>query len=554
MHSISNRPSSIESDKTVTASKTDKRHSTDIAAANMPTANSSTANMLATDVYSQLEDDQHDLAAGLNRLVTDYEYKQSLINDFRKKEVSSNRELSISDFVDGVTQLTITGVIETNTLVEAMHREIMLRPIGLFNDRFTRLWRKGPTGRIYQVIRMVTRIVGSSLATGMHYYQNLNAHREKQALPSGLKKLVSVLNGVMGDHLVTNDNKLALPMTLYTHDCLHYKKQTLNEREHASVKYSNFLRNKTLQKQHNDLSDNVFLTPQKPQPLSGRIVIMAHGLCMSHLHWSRAGTTSLGSGILTLMPDATLLYLDYNTGKRISRNGRLLTKLLQDLVVDNPGITSMTLIGHSMGGLVFRSAFFYAKHYGHKWTNRVDKLFTLGTPNHGAGLERIGDYVQKTIGKLPYAGSLAKLGNIRSEGIIDLRYGSIVDEDWKNSEPRDVLPDMFRTPAPLSKSIKTYAIAGMVARSSQCSKTSQQFGDGLVTISSALGEHEAEQALFIPEGRKAIFYGVSHMGLVTDSRVQQQILSWLNDEGDKDRDRRLDKRIESYPKPTAKAP
>ena len=72
-----------------------------------------------------------------------------------------------------------------------------------------------------------------------------------------------------------------------------------------------------------------------------------------------------------------VLYLDYNTGRRISRNGRTLSKLLQDLVDDNPNISQIDLVGHSMGGLVARSALFYAKQDRLDWMKRVVTLYGL---------------------------------------------------------------------------------------------------------------------------------------------------------------------------------
>ncbi|WP_374190043.1 hypothetical protein [Psychrobacter cibarius] len=81
----------------------------------------------------------------------------------------------------------------------------------------------------------------------------------------------------------------------------------------------------------------------------------------------------------------------------------------------------------------------------------MGNLVTLGSPHHGASLEQIGHFVQDKIAKLPFAGSLAKLGDLRSAGIIDLRYGSIRDADWKSTEGRSVLPAEFRHPTRLTQ-------------------------------------------------------------------------------------------------------
>ena len=154
---------------------------------------------------------------------------------------------------------------------------------------------------------------------------------------------------------------------------------------------------------------------------------------MSHLSWQISDEGDLAETLSSSLPNTTVLYLNYNTGRRISTNGRSFAKVLQDLVENNPDITQLDLIGHSMGGLLSRSALFYGKEQGFSWVKRVGNLITLGSPHHGASLEQIGHFVQDKIAKLPFAGSLAKLGDLRSAGIIDLRYGSIRDADWKSA-------------------------------------------------------------------------------------------------------------------------
>ena len=143
----------------------------------------------------------------------------------------------------------------------------------------------------------------------------------------------------MGDHLVNNQNALAIPMMLYTKDG-----KPQNER------------------------------------LSGRIVILCHGLCMSHLSWQSQEGNDLGEAIHISQPDTTVLYLDYNTGRRISRSGRKFSQLLQDVIDNNPNITQIDLVGHSMGGLVARSALFYGEQERLDWIKRVGNLITLGSP------------------------------------------------------------------------------------------------------------------------------------------------------------------------------
>ncbi len=421
-----------------------------------------------------------------------------------REDEAPRSPISFVDLFEGLAQLATMGVVEVTDIVEAIHREIMLRPLGRFNEGNLTKWQRGITGRIYGTVRQVMLLVGNNLASGLRLYNNMSSQKNTQHLPRSLRRLVNILNGVMGDHLVNHHNPLAISMVLY------------NTEGHL-----------------------------QQEQLSGRVIILCHGLCMSHLSWNIPDHKSLGEAIAHSQPESTILYLNYNTGRRISSNGRQFSKVLQNVVSNNPNITQIDLIGHSMGGLVSRSALFYGKEQGFDWVKQVGNLITLGSPHHGASLERIGYFVQDMIGRLPFAGSLAKLGDLRSAGIIDLRYGSIRDADWKFLEGRSVLPTEFRHPTRLPLHVNTYFVAATIVEAHYDSKATSLLGDGLVTIESALGEYTDEHTLMVPEGRKAVFYGVSHYNLLYSGRVHKQVVAWLLDNGKSDYS--LNSRISSYP-------
>ncbi|WP_367111334.1 esterase/lipase family protein [uncultured Psychrobacter sp.] len=420
------------------------------------------------------------------------------------------KPLSLADFFEGLTQLAAMGVVEVTDIVEAIHREILLRPLGRFNEGNLNKWQRGITGRIYGTVRQAMSLIGNNLVSGLRLYNNVRNQSFPRPLPETIRQLVNILNGVMGDHLVNHNNPLAIPMVLYDHSLF-------------------------------PIHENI---PHRK--ISGRVIILCHGLCMSHLSWQPFEPDSLGKRIGRSQLDATVLYLNYNTGRRISSNGRNFAKVIQQLIDDHPDIMQIDLIGHSMGGLVARSALFYGSQARQDWVNRVGNLITLGSPHHGAVLERIGNFVQDVISKLPFAGALAKLGDLRSAGIIDLRHGSVRDADWQSLKGRSVLPPDFRHPTPLPRHVYTYFIASTLAEAHYDAKTTKLLGDGLVTIESALGEDEDEHTLLVPEGHKAIFYGISHYNLIYSSRVHKQIIAWLLDNGQSDY--LLSPRIYSYPK------
>ncbi|MGP5271929.1 esterase/lipase family protein [Psychrobacter faecalis] len=454
---------------------------------------------------ADFQDDVYEALAEL-----DYIYVDELIaKNVDNSVIKPHQPISLVDFFEGLAQLATMGVVEVTDIVEAIHREILLRPLGRFNNGNLEHWQRGITGRIYGTVRQAMQLVGNNIATGLRLYNTVLKPKKIQPLPLNLRRMVNILNGVMGDHLVTHDNPLAVSMMLYDKD--------------------NYVQSGAL---------------------SGRVIVLCHGLCLSHLSWQVAGENNLGAMLTHKLPDSTVLYLNYNTGRRISSNGRSFAKVLQDLVESNPDITQLDLIGHSMGGLLSRSALFYGKEQGFSWVERVGNLITLGSPHHGASLEQIGHFVQDKIAKLPFAGSLAKLGDLRSAGIIDLRYGSIRDADWKSAEGRSVLPAEFRHPTRLPLHVNTYLVAAAMVEVHYKSKTTSLLGDGLVSVESALGEYTEEHTLSVPEGHKAIFYGVNHMNLTYNDRVLAQVISWLsaNRLGDAhDAKYGLDSRIYSYP-------
>src|SRR5208283_2354457 len=140
---------------------------------------------------------------------------------------------------------------------------------------------------------------------------------------------------------------------------------------------------------------------------------------------------------------------------------------------------------------------------GRVWRKKLNKLVFLGTPHHGAPLERIGNWVDVILGKTPYVAAFGRLGKIRSAGVTDLRYGNLVDEDWQGRDRFAREPDP-RRPIPLPKDVACYAIAATTAASPGAIKD-LLLSDGLVPVISALGRHEdPARTLGFPDHRQWI--------------------------------------------------
>jgi pimeloyl-ACP methyl ester carboxylesterase len=141
------------------------------------------------------------------------------------------------------------------------------------------------------------------------------------------------------------------------------------------------------------------------------LVVFVHGLGETEHAW---GSPNYGD----LLPDVTPVFVRFNTGRHIAENGVSLDALMTELVRERE-VERITLIGHSMGGLVARSAC----HHGSDWTRHVRHVITLGTPHDGAPLEQAVHALGAALHLAPETRPFARLLRRRSAGIRDLRRG-----------------------------------------------------------------------------------------------------------------------------------
>ena len=181
-----------------------------------------------------------------------------------------------------------------------------------------------------------------------------------------------------------------------------------------------------------------------------------------------------------------------------------------------------------MGGLVARSACHLAAEDGLAWPRLLRRIVFLGTPHHGAPLERVGSWIQSTASLSPYVAPLARLGMLRSAGITDLGQGSVLDEDWRGRDP-DASGNATRRPVALPGNVACYAIAGALSVPKGGSDPAL-LGDGLVPVDSALGRHpDPSRALAFPEDHQWIGDNVGHLDLLSRPEIYEVARSWLSD-------------------------
>jgi pimeloyl-ACP methyl ester carboxylesterase len=220
------------------------------------------------------------------------------------------------------------------------------------------------------------------------------------------------------------------------------------------------------------------------------------------------------------------VYLHYNSGLHVSSNGHAFSNLLEALLDQWPvPVEEFVILAHSMGGLVSRSAYYYANVAGRKWPRHLNKIVFLATPHHGSPLERLGNTVTAGLHLSPYTDAFARLGEIRSAGITDLRYGNILDDDWYGRDRFEYSGDL-RRPVPLPEGVRCYAIAASLKNAGEFDDG--RLGDGIVPLNSALGRHrDPGMNLSFDESRQWVGYGMNHFDLLSKSAVYKKIFGWL---------------------------
>lgn len=388
----------------------------------------------------------------------------------------------------GLARLATHATSEATAVVEAMHAGIAW-PAVFGGDTGTGR-AGGISGLIYAGVRGVTGLLSSGLDFASPLL--LKGVVEPASTPER-DTWLSVLCGVIGDHLAETDNPLAIATEFRTNG------QTLPLESEAMA---------AVLGQH-----------------TSKIVVLAHGLCGHERQWK--GRSADYPEMLESEFGFTPVFLRYNSGRHVSENGRDLAALLEELVANWPvPVEELVLVGHSMGGLVARSAMHFGSESEHDWVSLLTKIAFLGTPHHGAPLERGGLWIQQVLGSLPFAAPLAALPRLRSAGITDLRHGNVLDEDWQGQDRFESAKDSRRVLA-LPESVKAIAVAATTRR--QVGRVRHRLvGDGLVPIPSALGLHDdpTRQLLRDPKAMSVV-PGIHHMELLGNKAVLELLKSWM---------------------------
>ncbi|MCB9507692.1 MAG: alpha/beta hydrolase [Myxococcales bacterium] len=304
------------------------------------------------------------------------------------------------------------------------------------------------------------------------------------------------------------------------------------------------------------------------------VAVLVHGLFVDEQNWTR-GPDPLPGRLEALFGWSPIL-VRFNTGLHISDNGEALARLLVELHdAWGPRLGRIQVVGHSMGGLVSRSALAALERQNAAVLERVERLFLLATPNHGADLERLGHFIEVSLRRAaqlskpdgqggalavraravapalvaPAVGELAQrlavragataslparslesLLALRSDGIRDVRYGYMLRAEWESAaDAGDPLLTSHRRRLPPPPHVRTFAVAGSLWPTAGA-RPSRLRTDGLVSCASAAGVGEFDDLGVVASGHYAEVPVLLHQLVPASRRVRAHLRGWAEHE------------------------
>lgn len=457
----------------------------------------------------------------------------------------------------------------------------------------------------------------------------LSAPRCPAVMTAKKETLLCVLNGVIGDHLARARNPLAIQMTLrrkrITVDVSSADTLRAHLVQHIAMETKRKQKKMTMRK--NSLTavaapitlDSDAANVASPQRSSGnynddddgakdkvadeeqqqqqqgptscfphRVVVMVHGLCAND-SWSlrEAMGHDHGDALENVEAGIIVLHVRYNSGLHISENGEAFCNLLCNLARNWPvplsssrssscsssrrQLLELHLVGHSMGGLISRSAIHIAQQRARaqplssatagssdsspssSFLPHLRTLICLGSPHGGSPLERLGNRFHDFMASgdsMPsfiarYITPLARLGAIRSAGVTDLRFGNIVHADWQGidrfandheeqSRRRNIFVQLPGADGVQNddgaSSIKCYAIAATLGIEVGDLVDSTVMSDGIVPVPSALGKMHPDHvnADDLKWTESVVLTKTGHLALLSSPAVLAKLKQWLD--------------------------
>lgn len=415
-------------------------------------------------------------------------------------------EARLSTRSRGVLMLVAEAVDHLTARVHEFHRAIAdipfnsLRrvPAVKLGSEAARVVHDTATDRVYALIRGSARLAFSAVDGVLRRVERspmpaaLPAPSDESTDSRRRDDLVGALSGAVGDHMAFQRNPLAIVLGIYRR----------GQRVRADAR-------------------GLFAAFPDATP---KLALFVHGLCGTENVWDLyrrpddAQTEPYGPRLARDL-GYTPVYLRYNSGLRISRNGRALARLLEQVQTHWPvPLEEIVLIGHSMGGLVARSAADVGCARGDRWMASLRQIICLGTPHLGAPLEKVVHVGTHLMHRIALARPIARLLDARSLGIKDLRWGYTQHAEWKHRDP-----DAFWTADRLQSAPVPgvrYRFLGTCLTQSPDHLLTRALGDGLVRLPSSL-------AADVAGADSAMRAQLHHLRLLNHPDVYAQLKAWL---------------------------
>lgn len=385
----------------------------------------------------------------------------------------------IHDAVDATTHLVAEGHASASRLVEKTAGAVpeLAEPVALAGAL-----HRGGTDAVLGTVRGVNRIVEGITDAALDLVPQTDGPEPALPLDEGTLRsgagaadqLLGVLNGAVGDHLAQTGNGLSLALRL----------------RHGPD----------------------WLTDEAPAPAeaTGHVAVLVHGLSTTEASWCFGATAQLGAPdahfgrLLQADLGVTPLFARYNTGRTVAVSGDALAAALERTLAAWPvPVQSVTLIGHSMGGLVCRAA---SQGLALPEGARLS-VACLGSPHRGAPLARLGEAATRTLLAVDLPGTrvVGKILEGRSAGIQDLGEAAAL----RAGPLRDDLDYLF--------------VAGSLG-GDPIPVVDDILGDMLVPVDSARGPRGADAHDRVTTRR---FGGVAHHQLQTHREVYGALRDWM---------------------------
>lgn len=403
---------------------------------------------------------------------------------------SSHRSGEVAASVEAVTNV----LDHLTATTHQVHRAIARRGLVGALPMPVRSAQDAVTAVVYGIVRAGIAVAGRAATLTLESVERTRTAQPWTGTPRG-RRLAGILNGAVGDRLADRYPPLASRMRIRVDGA--------------------------------DLEPDPAALARHYPAAATSVVVFVHGVIETDEWWSgparaRAGDpTAIGEDFgtrLTRDLACSTVQIRYNSGRHVSDNGADLADLLDELVTAWPRpVRRLVLVGHSMGGLVARSALHQAFEQGRAWPHRTRHLVCLGTPHTGAPLERGANALAWGLRQFDESAPFAALLAARSAGIKDMRHGSLHQQDWHGADPdalhRDCGPHPYQPPASVRHSNLAATLSGNPGR------LGHWIGDLLVPTSSALAP--------TPPARTHLIGGLRHEDLLTHDAVYAQLLKWL---------------------------